>query len=99
MPARNCSVAFYAWMLFGILLLPLNAHAVPSYARQTGMPCAACHTTPPELTPFGRNFKINGYTLTGMQQIEAPAKGTQAGLKISSKLLRLANLVEGSNGK
>lgn len=37
------------------------ARAVPSYARQTGQPCAMCHTALPELTPFGREFKLNGY--------------------------------------
>jgi hypothetical protein len=75
---------FNACMLFCVaVFLSGNAQAVPSYARQTGMPCAACHTTPPELTQFGRNFKINGYTLTGMQQIEAEGRGTGAGLKIS----------------
>jgi hypothetical protein len=79
----NAIRSFCACLLIGIVLLPLNAQAVPSYARQTGMPCAGCHTTPPELTPFGRDFKINGYTLTGMQQIESPGSGTQAGLKIS----------------
>ena len=79
----NAFRAYCVCMLLGIVLLPVNAQAVPSYARQTGMPCAGCHTTPPELTPFGRDFKINGYTLTGMQQIESPGKGTQAGLKIS----------------
>jgi hypothetical protein len=83
MSLRNGFFAVYAYILLGIVLLPTNANAVPSYARQTGMPCAACHTTAPELTPFGRDFKINGYTLTGMQQIEAPGKGTAAGLKIS----------------
>jgi hypothetical protein len=41
------------------------AQALPSYARQTGQPCAACHTAFPELTPFGRRFKIGGYTLQG----------------------------------
>jgi hypothetical protein len=41
------------------------AEALPSYARQTGQPCAACHTAFPELTPFGRRFKIGGYTLGG----------------------------------
>lgn len=48
-----------------ILLKPLPASAVPSFARQTGQPCATCHTAFPELTPFGRRFKINGYTLGG----------------------------------
>ena len=76
---------FNARMLVVVaVFLSGNAQAVPSYARQTGMPCAGCHTTPPELTPFGRNFKINGYTLTGMRQIEAEGRGTGAGLKIRS---------------
>jgi hypothetical protein len=41
------------------------AEALPAYARQTGQPCAMCHTAFPELTPFGRRFKIGGYTLQG----------------------------------
>ncbi len=41
------------------------ARALPAYARQTGQPCAVCHTAFPELTPFGRRFKIGGYTLGG----------------------------------
>ncbi len=41
------------------------ANALPSFARQTGQPCAACHTAYPELTPFGRRFKIGGYTMQG----------------------------------
>lgn len=47
------------------------AQAVPSFARQTGMACAACHTVFPELTPFGRMFKANGYTLSNLQQVQA----------------------------
>jgi len=38
------------------------AGAVPMYARQTGFDCSQCHTNFPELTPFGRQFKIEGYT-------------------------------------
>ncbi|MCX6256416.1 MAG: hypothetical protein NTW49_00710 [Bacteroidia bacterium] len=45
--------------------------ALPSYARQTGMSCTACHTSFPELTSLGRQFKLNGYTMTGMQTIES----------------------------
>ena len=41
------------------------AAALPAYARQTGQQCATCHTVFPELTPFGRRFKIGGYTLQG----------------------------------
>ncbi|MHB8423536.1 MAG: cytochrome C [Gammaproteobacteria bacterium] len=39
------------------------AQAVPSFARQTGMSCNACHTVPPQLTAFGRYFKLHGYVL------------------------------------
>ncbi len=49
------SVAFLA------TLNPTNVRAVPSYARQTGLPCSGCHYTPPELNPAGRKFKLLGY--------------------------------------
>lgn len=42
----------------------LNALAVPSYSRQTGLSCDTCHTVPPQLTSFGRFFKMNGYVLS-----------------------------------
>jgi hypothetical protein len=66
-----------------LLLVSLDAHAVPSFARQTGLPCASCHTVFPELTPFGRSFKMNGYTLTGIKQVEAKASASAAGLKVN----------------
>jgi hypothetical protein len=44
-----------------------EAEALPSYARQTGQECAACHNGFPELTPYGRLFKLNGYTFKGGQ--------------------------------
>ena len=42
-----------------------NAAAVPSFAAQTGEPCQACHVGGfgPQLTPLGREFKLQGYTL------------------------------------
>ena len=39
------------------------ADAVPSFARQTGQDCVACHVSWPELTPYGRYFKLTGYTI------------------------------------
>ena len=41
------------------------ASAIPAFAVQTGQKCAACHVGGfgPQLTPFGRAFKIGGYTL------------------------------------
>ena len=40
-----------------------HAYAVPSFARQTGLACSVCHSNPPELTAFGRLFKLRGYVL------------------------------------
>jgi hypothetical protein len=45
-----------------LLILP-RAYAVPSFARQTGLSCNVCHSNPPQLTAFGRQFKLNGYVL------------------------------------
>ena len=45
------------------MLAAPRARAVPSFARQTNMPCSACHTGGfyPELNNYGRMFKLNGY--------------------------------------
>ena len=43
------------------------AEALPSFARQTGQPCGTCHTDFPALTPYGRRFKLLGYTTGGGQ--------------------------------
>jgi hypothetical protein len=61
----SAALAFLAIVSLGSLLTAQPASAVPSFARQTGQPCAACHTAFPELTPFGRRFKLSGYTLQG----------------------------------
>jgi hypothetical protein len=48
-----------------VLSFPLLARAVPAFARQTGQQCATCHAGGqfPELTSFGRMFKMTGYTI------------------------------------
>ena len=56
-----CALIFVSFLITS----PRPAQAVPSFARQTGQPCAACHTAFPELTPFGRRFKLSGYSLEG----------------------------------
>jgi hypothetical protein len=59
------------------------AHAgLPSFSRQTGLACSACHTTFPQLTQFGRMFKLNGYTLTGLQVVTAGDSGRQQTLRL-----------------
>ncbi len=77
----NCyAFRIYLSIFTGILFIFLSTvpvNALPSYARQTGMSCAACHYSFPELTPFGRQFKLNGYTLTGMSTIDAKEDSDQ----------------------
>ena len=72
-------------LLMGAFFLPA-AWAVPSFSRQTGLACNVCHITPPELTQFGRMFKLNGYTLTGMKQISVKPAGSTAGLSLNEAL-------------
>jgi hypothetical protein len=81
-----------------LLLAAPRAHAVASFARQTGLPCSACHTTIPELTPLGRTFKLNGYTMTGIQEITSKGGPTKAGLNINtwlplSAFIQLSNTI------
>jgi hypothetical protein len=47
-----------------------QSFAVPSFARQTGLACEGCHTVFPELTPFGRAFKLNGYLIDNLPQVK-----------------------------
>jgi hypothetical protein len=64
---RSCA-ALAAFAAAGLAAAPA-ALAVPSFARQTGMACEACHTVFPELTHFGRVFKANGYILSNVKQV------------------------------
>lgn len=59
MRARYTSLLIWAV----VLLRTMPSAAVPSFAEQTGQPCAACHVGAfgPQLRPFGRDFKLNGY--------------------------------------
>jgi hypothetical protein len=51
-----------------------SAYALPAYAEQTSQPCIACHVGGfgPQLTPFGRQFKLEGYTLRGTDEFTLP---------------------------
>jgi hypothetical protein len=50
-------------VLLSAVLRTNPAIALPSFAIQTGQPCAACHIGAfgPQLTPYGRDFKLHGY--------------------------------------
>ncbi len=53
-------VAVAPWLF----LTQEDVGAVPSFERQTGLECTTCHTIFPELKPFGRIFKFDGYTFS-----------------------------------
>src|SRR6266702_3934320 len=68
-----CTTSRLAWALSALLIGLCStgaANAVPSYARQTGVACQGCHTVFPELTPFGRSFKLNAYTIDNLPQVQ-----------------------------
>jgi hypothetical protein len=70
---------------FPVLFVPLivaaafvgnePASAVPAFAEQTGQNCKSCHVGAfgPQLTPFGREFKLRGYTLRAKGSIPLSA--------------------------
>lgn len=94
--ARFYMVAIATISFLALLFLPRSTPAVPSFARQTNMPCSACHTNPPELTPLGRTFKLNGYTMKGVNVIASPPAKESAGLTLLS-FLPLSVMFEVSN--
>jgi hypothetical protein len=58
----------------GLLSTTRTATALPSFARQTGLPCARCHTVAygPALTAYGRQFKLNGYVWGDAKEVVPP---------------------------
>ena len=69
-PLRGRVVLAALALLAAQMLAPSAARAIPSFARQTGLPCTACHTSFPALTPFGRYFKLNGYLMKSGQRTD-----------------------------
>ena len=62
---RSSVAALQAAFAFVAMIFAQHASALPSFAQQTGQPCSTCHVGAfgPQLTPFGREFKLGGYTL------------------------------------
>jgi len=77
---RKCKVFFtvFQYEKFYIIILATfllslctsnPVYSVPGFARQTGLSCSACHNIFPEINSFGREFKLNGYTLTNINTL------------------------------
>jgi hypothetical protein len=85
---HRISVAAHLAVLVGIIFFSTPAQSLPSFARQTGKPCAQCHTVAygPALTSYGRQFKLNGYVWGDVTAPIAPvALMVQGGFTQTSK--------------
>src|ERR1051325_2130561 len=80
-----------------VLVHPPRAAAVPSFARQTGLPCSGCHYTPPELNAAGRRFKLLGYVQRAdeTKTVHSDSGKSHAALDLLSSL-PLAAMLEAS---
>ncbi len=64
--AGSFSILFFALLIGWVG----KAEAVPSFSRQVGLPCNACHYQYfPKLNAFGRDFKAGGFTQTSQELI------------------------------
>lgn len=65
------------FILTTLLSIVNSAYAVPSFFRQTGLACAACHVGGfgPHLTDFGVYFKLSGYTFSKDDTFRIPIAG------------------------
>jgi hypothetical protein len=82
------------WLVAGFAIffvagVPRTAEALPSFARQTGQPCGTCHTDFPALTPFGRRFKLLGYTVGGGLFRTTPFPTFSGGSRAEAERMRL----------
>jgi len=87
--AVTCTVTRYALAAAIFLLLALAsipAHALPAFNRQTGQNCVACHAGGqfPELTPYGRLFKLTGYTIGERQALPIAAMAVASDSHVSN---------------
>ena len=66
---RKISSLSFVLALSAVIMAPHEAHAIASFAAQTGQPCSACHVGSfgPQLTPYGRDFKLGGYVSSDRQ--------------------------------
>jgi hypothetical protein len=69
-------------VLFGLVSFS-SSWALTSFTEQTQQPCAACHLSFGELTPYGRKFKLMGYA-SGKRVNPFNVNGTMAFTKISN---------------
>lgn len=81
---QRSTAPLFALVLASLVGFAPGANAVPSMARQTGYECARCHTVFPELTRFGRQFKLGAYAMSSQKW---DARPLPARLPVAAALL------------
>ncbi len=80
--SSSCCTGPAFWTALAVVILACltagSARAVPSFAEQTGQPCAACHVGAfgPQLKPYGREFKLYGYVASDGRSHGLPLAAT-----------------------
>jgi hypothetical protein len=72
--SKQCFQKTSSWLLAcatvvsALLLCPDSAHAMPVFARQYDLTCAACHAAYPRLNAFGEQFRDNNFRLANWRE-------------------------------
>ncbi len=104
-------VVVYFSVLFAISVASvMSANATPQFARETKMPCGACHSYVPRLNEMGQRYYNNGFRLQGMKkepthpfwaQLAAtgvtPSDGNRLTIKWSDTALASGGSIDGLN--
>ena len=85
-------------LLCAASLWPGAVQAIPVFARQTQQNCVACHVGGqyPELTPYGRYFKLTGFT-QGTKQITDDGVGFPVAFSVQAGVNKMKNNVADGN--
>jgi hypothetical protein len=62
-----------------VLFTAPRAWAIPAFARKYKTSCVTCHTIFPKLTPFGEQFRRNGYRFPGVDSDNTKAEPVPLG--------------------
>ena len=63
-----------------------RAWAIPAFARKYKTSCVTCHTIFPKLTPFGEQFRRNGYRFPGVDSDAIKAEPIELGTDEQKKM-------------
>jgi len=80
---------FFCVLLFSMTLAPsMQTYAVTTFARETGLQCAACHFQKfPALNSMGRYYKANGYSLMAPASLIGGSTTTPFDMKLNAGIV------------